>query len=93
MLALALALAVVAGVAAPAAAQVLGLTATVTVVPTSTGPGGTAQATAVFQPPTTPGPVQVTIDLNGFVVGTASLALGTSTSGLTGETRSVSTSS
>ena len=84
VLALALALAVVAGVAAPAAAQVPGLTATLTVVPTSTGPSGTAQATAVFQPPTTPGPVQVTIDLNGLVSGTASLALGTTTSELKG---------
>ena len=80
-----LAVAVVAGVAAPAAAQAVpGLTATVTVVPTSIGPGGTAQATAVFQPPTTPEPLQVVIELNAFVSGNASLALGTNTSGLTG---------
>jgi hypothetical protein len=85
-LGLASVVAAVAGVASPAAAQqVPGLTATVTVVPTSTGPGGTAQATAVFQPPTTFGPVQVTIDLiNVFPRGNATLALGTNTSELTG---------
>ena len=46
-----------------------------TVVPTSTGPGGTAQATAVFQPPTTFETVQVTIDLlDVFPRGNATLA-------------------
>ena len=73
--------ALVAGVAAPAGAQVPGLSATLSVVPPSTPPGGTAQVTAVFQPPTTAEPLTVAILLTGLA-GRATLATVSNTSGL-----------
>jgi LPXTG-motif cell wall-anchored protein len=78
---LVLALALVAGLAAPAAAQVPGLAATLT-VPLSTTVGVSVQATAVFTPPTTAGPLQVQIRLGG-AAGTATLSNIVASSGLT----------